>query len=71
MTVTFDQVKKFIVSKYKAERLYNHSDKGKGDRVVNMYLKDIVQKGRSNISKHESNTGDAITFTAQDVINFN
>lgn len=70
MKVTFEQVKKFIVSKYKHERLYGHSDKHKGDRVVRMYLDDVFKKGNSIISKHESNTGVVVSFTAQDIINF-
>lgn len=71
MTVSFEQVKKFITSKYKHERLYGHSDKNKGDRIVSTYLDDVIKKGYSIISKHESNTGVAVSFTAQDIINFN
>jgi hypothetical protein len=68
MTLTFAQVKAFLISKYKAERLYGHSDKGKGDRIVSRYLSELNENGRSIISRHESASGEVIPFTAADVV---
>lgn len=58
---TFDQMKAFLVERYKHERLYGRSGHGWGDDygdvVVQSHLEDLRQLGYDVISKHEAANG--------------
>lgn len=73
---SFECVKKFVVAHYKHERLYgrNHANgwhDDYGDNIVQGYLEQIkVPNTTALISRHESNTGSAITFNQANVLEF-
>lgn len=63
----FGAVKTFVVKRYKQKRLYGNSDAGKGDRIISDYVSELTKFGKSLIGRHESMTGETVTFSIADV----
>lgn len=69
--VTFEQMKKFLVKRYRHDRLYGRDGTvwgNYGDAVTNSHLEALVEYGVGFISQHESVTGEAIKYSPADVL---
>jgi hypothetical protein len=62
---TFEQMREFLVERYKHDRLYGRSDEY-GNLVVNSRLDDLARNNVDLISHYEARRGDQIWFTFRD-----
>ncbi|MBE8233141.1 MAG: hypothetical protein HAW67_05340 [Endozoicomonadaceae bacterium] len=70
--ITFEEMKQYITSKYKHDRLYGRTAKtgwsdDYGDNIVQNYVNNMQRFEHGIISRHESSTGQIIRFEASDV----
>lgn len=75
--VSFEAVKVFVKANYKHDRLYGRNastgwDDSYGDDIVAGYHRALnTSDNKQLISRHESTTGEPISFTRADVIQYN